>query len=164
MTTPQAPTWLAFALADIGLRELPGQPIAPRIAQWLQLLGAWWLDDETPWCGTACAAWMRAAGIRPPGAWYRARAWADWGVPLAGPAVGAVVVFARAGGGHVGLVSGVDTQGRVLVVGGNQGNAVCIAPFDPARVLAYRWPAGQPLPTTAPTVSVSLAASSQNEA
>ncbi len=159
------PHWLASARADLGLRELPGAPTAPRIAAWLQRLGAWWRDDETPWCGTAVAAWMLTAGFTPPKAWYRARSWADWGQPLAAPALGCVVVFARQGGGHVGLLTGLDTAGRLMVLGGNQGNRVSIAPFDRARVLAYRWPPGQRMPATAglPVVRAEGAASS-NEA
>lgn len=156
------PTWLRFARADLGLRELPGAPTAPRIAQWLAELRAWWRDDETPWCGTAVAAWMRAALITPPGAWYRAKAWLDWGIPLDAPALGCVVVFQRDGGGHVGVAVGIDKLGRLLVLGGNQGNAVSIAPFDRSRVLGYRWPAAhveqlkEPLPLlTASSVSSS---------
>lgn len=140
------PAWLQAARRDIGLREIPGAPTAPTIARWLQQLGAWWGDDETPWCGTACAAWMRAAGITPPAAWYRARAWAAWGSPLAGPLVGAVAVLdggpSRPGAGHVGLVVGLDAAGRLILLGGNQGDAVGYTPFARHRVLAYRWPQG----------------------
>lgn len=160
------PTWLQAARGDVGLREIPGAPTAPKIAAWLQKLGAWWRDDETPWCGTAVAAWMQAAGVPPAKNWFRARAWLEWGAAVAAPAVGAVVVFEREGGGHVGLVVGRDQRGRLLVLGGNQGNAVSIAPFDPARVLGYRWPAAHmalyragPLP-----VMASNAAASTNEA
>ena len=158
------PAWLTAAQADIGLREVPGAPTAPRIVQWLRDLRAWWKDDETPWCGTACAAWMRAAGITPPKAWYRAREWATWGQPLTVPVLGCIVVFERQGGGHVGLVAGIDSAGRLMVLGGNQGNAVSIAPFDRSRVLAYRWPAGATDPQLPLSLMVSSAASSSDEA
>lgn len=158
------PAWLGLARKDIGLREIPGAPTAPRIATWLRMLKAWWGDDETPWCGVAVAAWMTDAGIKPPSAWYRAKAWAEWGTRLVNPVPGAVVVFEREGGGHVGLVVGQDQRGRLLVLGGNQGNQVCIAPFDRARVLAYRWPAGQRCDTIGLPTVASAAASSTNEA
>lgn len=165
-TTHVEPAWLVAARADVGLRELGGAPTAPRIKQWLADLGAWWRDDETPWCGTAVAAWMRGAGIELPKHWYRARAWLDWGVAIDAPTVGCVVVFERAGGGHVGLVVGKDQRGRLLVLGGNQGNAVSIAPFDMTRVLGYRWPADHLalLARTALPVLASAGASSTNEA
>lgn len=140
------PAWLAAAREDIGLREVRGAPTAPKIAAWLQRLGAWWKDDETPWCGTACAAWMLAAGIQPPAAWYRAKAWATWGQPLGRAVEGCVVVFDRVGGGHVGLVVGETSGGRLLVLGGNQGDAVSVAAFPRDRAIAYRWPPGRDLP------------------
>lgn len=132
------PHWLAVARKYLGTTEIPGKETTPQIARWLRELKAWWSDDETPWCGVFVAAIMGAVEP-PPKHWYRAKAWAEWGQPVA-PQTGAVVVFERKGGGHVGLLVGKDQQGRLLVLGGNQGNRVSVAPFDPARVLAYRWP------------------------
>lgn len=158
------PLWLVTARKHLGVREIPGAPTAPVIAGWLQQLGAWWRDDETPWCGAAVAAWMRACDIEVPTQWYRARAWLDWGRVLSVPSVGAVVVFERRGGGHVGLCVGRDPLGRLLVLGGNQGDAVNILPFDPDRAVGYRWPIHsdeRPLPLS---VRYSGAASSSDEA
>lgn len=140
------PLWVQLARGDIGLREVPGSMTEPRIAKWLGDLKAWWRDDETPWCGTACAAWMRASGAAIPKNWFRAKAWADWGQHLDRPAYGCIVVFERQGGGHVGLVVGEDTSGRLLVLGGNQGDAVNIRAFPRDRAIAYRWPIGWPMP------------------
>lgn len=137
------PAWLIEARRHIGLRELPGAPTAPVIDGWLKKLGAWWRDDETPWCGTAVAAWMQSAGQKLPKHWYRAKGWLDWGIACA-PCVGAVVVFERQGGGHVGLLVGQRKDGALLVLGGNQGDMVSIAAFQPGRVVGYRWPAGVP--------------------
>lgn len=158
------PVWLVLARQDIGLREVKGAQTAPKIARWLQQLGAWWRDDETPWCGTAVAAWMKACDIDPPKAWYRAKAWAEWGSKIANPVPGCVVVFEREGGGHVGLVVGQATDGRLMVLGGNQGDTVSIVPFERSRVIAYRWPAGRKLDgIVLPTVVTKLG-SSRNEA
>lgn len=138
----EVPAWLAAARADVGLREIPGAETAPRIRQWLEQLRAWWRDDETPWCGVALAAWMRKSGRPIPREFYRARAWLGWGVPIPRPVVGAVVVFVRPGGAHVGIVEGRDAFGRLVVIGGNQGDAVSVRPFAiDRRVLGYRWPA-----------------------
>jgi uncharacterized protein (TIGR02594 family) len=138
------PIWLAIAKSDIGLKEIPGAPTEPRIAAWLKRLGAWWNDDGTPWCGVAMAAWMDSSNIPIPKHWYRARAWLDWGMTLGTPAVGCVVVFdggrERPGAGHVGIVIGITMMGRLMVLGGNQGDAVSIKPFEMGRVLGYRWP------------------------
>jgi uncharacterized protein (TIGR02594 family) len=134
------PQWLKNARASLGLKEVIGKDTAPVIRQWLIKLGAWWTDDETPWCGVAVAAWMKDAGVPLPKHWYRARAWLDWGVPLREPALGCVVVYERGGSGHVGLVVGLDKAGRIMTIGGNQGNRVSIAPFDRSRVLGFRYP------------------------
>lgn len=142
------PRWVEAAKKDIGLTEIKGQQTAPRIAQWLASLGAWWANDETPWCGTAMAAWMTACSIAPPKAWYRAKAWIDWGAALSGPTQGCVVVFTRTGGGHVGLLVGETTAGSLLVLGGNQGDSVRVSAFSRDRVAAYRWPPGEPMATT----------------
>lgn len=134
------PHWLTIARRDLGVEETPGKETTPAIRRWLVELGAWWRDDSTPWCGVAVAHWMLTAAVPIPKNYYRARAWLEWGTTLARPALGCVVVFDRRGGGHVGLVVGQNELGYLLVLGGNQGDRVCIAPFSPDRVLGYRWP------------------------
>lgn len=134
------PPWLTAARESLGVAETPGKATTPVIKKWLVELNAWWTDDETPWCGVAVAAWMTAVGVRPARHWYRAKAWMDWGFPLPEPTLGCVVVFHRSGGGHVGLCVGRNAAGALMVLGGNQGNRVSIAPFSPDRVMGYRWP------------------------
>jgi uncharacterized protein (TIGR02594 family) len=160
------PPWLQGARRYIGLREIKGPGTEPTISRWLRDLRAWWRDDETPWCGTAMAAWMQEAGITPPKHWYRALAWLEFGVPVTYPARGAVVVFDREGGGHVGIVTGVDHIGRLLVLGGNQGDAVNVAAFEPHRVRGYRWPATHLalMPADRAPVFAHAGQSSRNEA
>lgn len=162
------PLWLVAARGYIGVREIPGAPTAPTITRWLQQLQAWWQDDETPWCGTFVAACMRDAAISPlPKFWMRAKDWLNWGQELSGPCVGAVVVFEREGGGHVGFVVGRDTQGRLLVLGGNQGDQVKVSPFIAARAVGYRWPTGINHPAVGWSelpVSAATGAASRNEA
>jgi len=160
------PQWLNIARTYLGTRELGGKDTAPIIRQWLIKLGAWWADDETPWCGVAVAAWMREAGIVLPKHWYRARGWLDWGVPLRDPALGCVVVYERGGSGHVGLVVGIDKAGRIMTLGGNQGNKVSIAPFDRSRVLGFRYPSVEALDKFAalPLLSSDGQVASGNEA
>lgn len=167
------PPWLTVARKYLGLKEIPGPRHHPQILSWWRDLGAnWFDDDETPWCGAFVGGALIEAKLpiisasKAP----RARAWLEWGVPLDGPAVGAVVVFWRGSrngaSGHVGFVVGKDERGNLMVLGGNQSNAVTIAPFDTGRVLGYRWPADTPLPDTGslPVVNSRGAALSTNEA
>lgn len=141
------PYWLTVARSNLHIAEIPGKETAPKIAQWLLNLKAWWRDDETPWCGVFVAECMRQAHLSIPKHWYRALAWNDWGLRLNSPTLGCVVTFARQGGGHVGFYVGNDESGRLMILGGNQGNRVSIAPFDVSRVSGYRWPSDAALPS-----------------
>lgn len=159
------PSWLARARGHIGVREVPGKGDNPVIQRWLRGLRAWWSDDATPWCGTFCAAMLQPDRVDLPKHWYRARAWLEFGHRIPLPALGCIVVFERDGGGHVGFVVGYDERGRVMVLGGNQGDAVSIAPFDRSRVLGFRWPIGSNEPFLAvPLLASNGAASSRQEA
>jgi len=95
-------------------------------------------------CGTFVAACLDDVGLPRPQHWYRARAYLDYGTSVPAPTLGCIVVFARTGGGHVGFAVGRNEHGALLILGGNQGDRVSIAAFDPARVLGYRWPPGAP--------------------
>lgn len=140
------PQWLTIAREYLGTSEIPGPKHNAVILAWLARLGAWWRDDDTPWCGTFVAHCLQRAGLTLPKAWYRARAWADYGVPLEPHqlAPGALLVFARQGGGHVGFYAG-ETPTHFLVLGGNQGNQVCIARIPRERCIALRWPPDRPI-------------------
>jgi uncharacterized protein (TIGR02594 family) len=142
--------WIIEAERHIGLREIKGSKHNSTIVRWLTSLKAWWHDDETAWCGTFVAHCIKTAGLKIPSAWYRARAWADWGQKLNNPVVGCIVVFSREGGGHVGFVVGQDAKGNLMVLGGNQGDSVKISAFSVDRVLAYRWPSDQMIPQSKP--------------
>jgi uncharacterized protein (TIGR02594 family) len=134
------------------------------IVSWLAKLGAWWRDDETPYCGAFVAGVLVDAGLPVVREWYRARSWAAYGEGLVLPTYGCLVVFERTGGGHVGFVVGEDERGRLMVLGGNQGDSVSIAPFDRSRVIAYRWPKGEPSFGPVPRLASNGQASSRNEA
>lgn len=139
----KAPSYLTVARSYVGLKEIPGPKHNTTIQGWLKKLGAWWNDDETPWCGVFAAACMQQAGLPFPKAYYRAKEWATYGTPMPGPFYGAIAVLERVGGGHVAFVTGVSKDGKKLrLLGGNQGNMVNESWFDTVRVTAYRCPAG----------------------
>ena len=78
----------------------------------------------------------------------RAKDWLNWGQKIIQPCVGCIVVFERDGGGHVGFVVGQDANNNLMVLGGNQGDAVKVSPFNLTRVIDYRWPIEYPIPTS----------------
>lgn len=140
------PRWLTIARSYVGVREIPGPKHNPTIIGWLRKLKSWIKDDETPWCGTFVAAVMQEAGLPYPREFPRAKAWADYGSRLQTHvlAPGAILVFVRDGGGHVGFYVGEDSA-NYHVLGGNQGNAVSVTKISKSRLLASRWPKGEPV-------------------
>lgn len=154
--------WMAYALTQVGVREVPGPGNSSIIAGWLKSLKAWWHDDATPWCGVFVAHCMQKAGHQLPKHWYRAKGWLDWGVP-APLAYGAVAVLDRAGGGHVFFVTAVSPN-FVWGLGGNQGDRVCEAKFARNRIIGCRWPATLPPPKALPMVADAGGKVSEDEA
>jgi uncharacterized protein (TIGR02594 family) len=65
---------------------------------------------------------------------------ASYGQRVSGPEIGAIAVMGRRGGGHVGVVSGIDAAGNPIVVSGNNGNRVREAPISRGRIYAYVMP------------------------
>lgn len=159
------PKWLVEARAHIGEREIPGPAENPWIVRLWQAIKRGGIKTESvPWCAAFVGAMLEAVGIKS-SRFESAASYEKWGVELKSPALGCIVVFSRSGGGHVGFVVGRDLAGRLMVLGGNQGDAVSIAPFDRSRVVAYRWPAFTRLPDVLPLPFVASAApSSSNEA
>lgn len=138
--------WHDLALTYLGAREIPGKATAPFITKMLRRLGAWWTDDETPWCGVFVGYCMKEVGHEPPKLYMRAKEWATWGSRLRPErlSVGAVLVFQREGGGHVGFYVGED-DAAYHVLGGNQSNSVSITRIAKARLIASRWPKDVPV-------------------
>lgn len=139
--------WIAEARKHIGQKEIPG----PKSNNWI--LNLWvtlapWLgkadDSAVPWCGSFARLCLSAAKLPVPKDWYRAKAYLGLPVKLDRPAYGCLVIFEREGGGHVGFVVGRDQHDNLMVLGGNQGDMVCIRPFKRDRVSGYRWPSTYP--------------------
>lgn len=156
------PRWIVIARAGLGQREIPG----PAENSWI--VGLWRKikrggikSEDVPWCAAFVGACLEDAGIQST-RFESAISYATWGVKLMEPVHGCVAVFTRSGGGHVGFVVGRDPQGRVLILGGNQSNAVTIAAFPVDRVVAWRWPSGEPLSDT--PLAVASASVSTSEA
>jgi uncharacterized protein (TIGR02594 family) len=91
------------------------------------------------WCGKFLDMVLRKTGHR--GGGNLARGYIKYGVRLAGPEVGAIAVFARKGGGHVGIVTGIDSNGNPIIISGNHNDRVAIAAYPASRALAYVKPA-----------------------
>jgi len=69
-----------------------------------------------------------------------ANSFAHYGTRVSGPQVGAIAVMGRRGGGHVGIITGIDAQGNPIMISGNNGNRVREAPISRGRIYAYVMP------------------------
>lgn len=146
---PVPPAWHRFARAELGVKEQPGALHNPRILEYHKSCkGGEVADDETAWCSAFANHCMLRAGIVGSGR-RNARSWLTWGVELAEPKVGCIVVFWRdnpkSAKGHVGFYVSAQ-QASILTLGGNQANSVSVAPYARARLLSFRWPEGVPVP------------------
>lgn len=158
------PAWIAEARKHIGTREIPGEKHEPKIIQWWKAIKRSGIKtDEVPWCAAFVGGCLEAVGVVS-SRFESAKSYLVWGMKLVMPVYGCIVVFEREGGGHVGFVVGQDVNGRLMVLGGNQGNMVSIAPFDRARVSSYRWPAAIPFQAVPLPIISTTAQSSTNEA
>lgn len=142
------PRWMTGAEKDLGVHEVDGDAANPRIMAMFRTIGADWVkDDVTPWCAAATGAWLEESGIKSTRS-ALARSYLDWGQKLDEPVIGCVTVIKRGTDpkqGHVGLFSGTR-DGKVILLGGNQGDEVGYSAFPNDRVLGYRWPPGEPIP------------------
>jgi uncharacterized protein (TIGR02594 family) len=144
-------TALDMARRFVGLSETAGHVSNPQILAMLRLDATWPGDDDIAWC-SAFSNYICWLLDLPRSKSLSARSWLMVGadVPLADATPGFDVVILKRGGanepgpevlkanGHVGFYYGRDAFGQVLVLGGNQGDKVSIAPFAPARVLGVR--------------------------
>lgn len=71
-----------------------------------------------------------------------AKSFENWGFPLSTPVKGCIVVVSRPPNRdinrHVAIFSKINSFGNVELLGGNQGDAVCIKAFDRKNVVCFR--------------------------
>jgi uncharacterized protein (TIGR02594 family) len=91
------------------------------------------------WCARFMNMVLQKTGHRGTGS-DMARSFASYGHRVSGPQVGAIAVMGRRGGGHVGVVSGIDAKGNPIVVSGNHGRRVAESVYPRSRIYAYVMP------------------------
>src|SRR5262245_17171851 len=144
--------WFSVATHFRGITEVHGSVDNPKILEMFRISGHPEIkDDETPWCAAFVGACLRLSGYRSSGS-LGARSYQGFGEDLGSKAQrGCIVVFWRgdpnAETGHVAFYDRDDGD-NIVVLGGNQSDAVTAARYPKSRVLAYRWPVEPaPLPT-----------------
>lgn len=133
---------LDAAFGEYGVTEINGSEDNPRIVEYFKEAGHSWVkDDETAWCSAFMNFVAKKAGAECSGK-LNARSWLSVGTRITGqPKPGDAVVFWRESRkswkGHIAIFIR-ETDTHVYVLGGNQGNRVCITPYPKYRVLEYR--------------------------
>ena len=92
------------------------------------------------WCGAFMDMVLKHTGHA--GGGNLASAYKRYGTRVNGPQVGAIAVMGRHGGGHVGVVSGVDPNGNPIIVSGNHNHTVAESVYPAGRISAYVLPGG----------------------
>jgi uncharacterized protein (TIGR02594 family) len=138
-----AQPWLNTASALLGTREIPGPRNNEEIMRWARVtgLGGEYTADSIPWCGLFVAFCMADNGWMPVNSPLWALNWNKFGFKLYEPALGAIMVFKRNGGGHVGFYLSEDRY-NYHILGGNQQDMVSITKVAKDRCVGYRWPQG----------------------
>lgn len=141
--------WMEFALREYGIRGISRRGRTVNVTAYLKATGVGRSNDETAWC-SAFVNWCLLMASFPGTGKANARSWLDWGgVTLDFPVYGSVVVLWRGSRdgwlGHVGFFVGMQGD-NLLLLGGNQGNAVSVRPYSKLRVLGMRWIEGFPVP------------------
>jgi uncharacterized protein (TIGR02594 family) len=93
------------------------------------------------WCARFMNMVLQQTGHRGTGS-DLASSFAHYGMRVPGPQIGAIAVMARRGGGHVGIITGIDASGNPIMISGNNGNRVREAPIARGRIYAYVLPNG----------------------
>ena len=97
------------------------------------------------WCGAFMDLVLKKTGHA--GGGNLASSYARYGTRVSGPQVGAIAVMGRRGGGHVGVVTGIDPNGNPIVLSGNTWNrstggrhTVAEQVYPRGRIYAYVMP------------------------
>jgi uncharacterized protein (TIGR02594 family) len=151
--------WFSVATHFKGTTEVHGSVDDPKILEMYRLAGHPEVEhDETPWCAAFVGACLSLSGYRGTES-LLARSYHKFGQDLKQePRRGCIVVLWRgdpkASTGHVAFYDRDDGD-HVVLLGGNQGDAVTTRSFPKGQVLAYRWPTETaPLPANTPLPNI----------
>ena len=145
------PPWLVVARREAwdGVHEIPGPANSARVLDYHAATTLRATQDSVPWCAAFVCWSLHEAGYLSTRS-AAARSFLAWGFEIDTPAHGAVVVLSRGSNappasvrdapGHVGFLVGRPRQDEVLVLGGNQDDAVNVRAYPLSRVIGFRWP------------------------
>ncbi len=120
--------------------SLSGGSSDTMVAEARRYIGTNPTNRRSLWCGAFMNLVLERTG-HPRGSSDLAKSFASYGTRVPGPQVGALAIMSRGPiGGHVGVVSGIDPSGNVIVVSGNHNNTVAESVYPRGRIFAYVMP------------------------
>jgi uncharacterized protein (TIGR02594 family) len=135
-------TILAGGACELAARPLNNstkktEPTPVLVAEAKRWIGTNPTGWERLWCARFMNFVLKRAGYPGTGS-DAAASFANYGRRLLWPQVGAIAVMHRGkNGGHVGVVSGFDTNGNPIIISGNHNKRVGVAVYPRERVYAY---------------------------
>jgi uncharacterized protein (TIGR02594 family) len=146
------PNWISIAEDELGTEEdTIDNKHNPRIIEYHATTTLKAKEDETAWCSSFVNWVMEKSGYAGTNS-ASSHSWKNWGDGLSKPAIGAIafidwgIVYAKKKGkGHVGFVVGKDSNGRIVLLGGNQSDSVRYTAFKASHISSYRVPKGYQL-------------------
>jgi uncharacterized protein (TIGR02594 family) len=119
-------------------RPMSGWPALVREAR--KYIGTNPTARTTLWCATFMNLVLARLGYSGTNS-DAAMSFTDYGHRISEPKIGAIAVLSRGRrGGHVGVVSGIDSHGNPIIISGNHGHRVGEGIYPRARVIAYVMP------------------------
>ncbi|MBL4650724.1 MAG: TIGR02594 family protein, partial [Aureispira sp.] len=149
----EKPNWISIAEGEKGVKENTSKTKHdPRVMEYHASVKGNINTDETPWCSSFVNWVMNKAGKGGTNS-AMAISWKKYGKKLDRPAYGSIAVIDWDGPGpgwkgHVGFVVGKKGN-NILLLGGNQANAVNIKTFSTSKIVAYVVPNGYDVPDSA---------------
>jgi uncharacterized protein (TIGR02594 family) len=137
-----AGTQASFApgTASVGMAASSGFGSSNVVAEARRYIGGNPTSRSSLWCARFMNMVLQHSGYHGTGS-DMARSFASYGQRVSGPQVGAIAVMGRrGGGGHVGIVSGIDSAGNPILISGNNRNRVVEAPISRGRIYTYVMP------------------------
>ncbi len=129
---------VSMPIAEAPKRPMFGWPVLVREAR--RYMGTNPTRRTRLWCATFMNMVLAKAGYAGTNS-DAAKSFASYGHRISEPEIGAIAVLTRGNrGGHVGVVTGVDSYGNPIIISGNHGKRVGEGVYPRARVIAYVMP------------------------
>lgn len=152
--TGTGPKWLQIAQGELkkGIKEYPGSGNNPEVLKYGKKFGFTTDGPSHPWCSAFVTWCLEQAGCSVQGLNGMAKSHLTAGAheTITEPILGCIAIYHRgsnAASGHVAFWVG-RSGGRDKILGGNQSDAVTITTSSTQKLVGYRWPKGQPKPTS----------------